>query len=252
MCPAGNNARYESPGFYGVIGLSLLVHGLVLSFLVFTPALLPSPPLTFGPAYSVQLVSMPAGLSDDGAEKTAMKDILEGLPVQQPLLGKAAADSLPAIPLHSRPTVKKTDESIENVLEAMRKNLTSAVKSHAVAPATAAPGSRAEQISAVPGEGEARAGMRDYYALIWSRIKGLWTIPRGLMPQENIEAVVTVQILRDGTIAHVGLEKGSGNRYFDESALRTVKKANPLPPLPETFRGGGMEVGIRFRSAEFR
>ena len=252
MCPAGNNARDGASGFYGVIGLSLLVHGFVLSFLVFTPSLLSSPPLTFGPAYSVQLVSMPAGLSDDGAEKTAMKDILEGLPAQQPLLSKVAADSLPSVPLHSRPTGKKTDESVENVLEAMRKNLAAAVTSHAVAPATTAPGIRAEQTSSAPSEGDVRAGMRDYYALIWSRIKGLWTIPRGLMPQENIEAVVTVQILRDGTVAHVGLEKGSGNRYFDESALRTVKKANPLPPLPETFRGGGMEVGIRFRSAEFR
>ena len=50
----------------------------------------------------------------------------------------------------------------------------------------------------------------------------------------------------------MGLEKRSGNRYFDESALRTVKKANPLPPLPEELRESSIEIGIRFHSAELK
>lgn len=256
MYPAGNNVRDGGMSFYGIIFLSMLAHFLVLSFLVFTPSLLPSPPLTFGPAYSVQLVSMPASFPDNKAEEAAMKDILEGLPAQQTIFKKAAVDNLPAAPIHSLQTGKKADVSIENALEVMRKHLASTAKPQVPNPApAAAPRIRSDQTTSPPApsnEGDLHARMRVYYALIWSRIKGLWTIPRGLIPQDNIEAVVNVQILQDGTIAHVGLEKGSGNRYFDESALRTVKKANPLPPLPEAFREGGMELGIRFRSAEFR
>ena len=94
--------------------------------------------------------------------------------------------------------------------------------------------------------------MSNYYTVIWSRIKKLWTIPPALLPRENIETVVHAQILRDGSITNVGLEKRSGNRYFDDSALRTVKKANPLPPLPEELRDSSLEIGIRFHSSEFK
>ena len=55
-----------------------------------------------------------------------------------------------------------------------------------------------------------------------------------------------------GVVVMVGKKNCPDPFYFDESALRTVKKANPLPPMPEAFRENGLEVGIRFRSAEFR
>lgn len=266
MYPAGNDARDGGLSFYGIIFLSLLAHFLILSFLAFTPSLLPSHPLTFGPAYSVQLVSMPTASPDNRITEAAMKEILAGLPAQPPILNKATLDNkvilnhFSAASLASRQTGKKTDESIEKTLEAMRKNLTSAAKPHLPSPVPAAAlKNKTEQTTfplslsdAPSNEGDSHAGTRIYYALIWSRIKGLWTIPRGLLPQENIESLVNIQILRDGTIAHAALEKSSGNRYFDDSALRTVKKANPLPPLPEAFREGAVEVGIRFRSAEFR
>jgi TonB family protein len=96
------------------------------------------------------------------------------------------------------------------------------------------------------------AKMKTYYVLLWSRIKGLWTLPRGIMPDGNIETVIHAKILRDGTVINVGFEKRSGNRYFDDSALRAVKKMGNLPPLPEEVKDGNIEVGIRFHSSEFR
>jgi TonB family protein len=72
------------------------------------------------------------------------------------------------------------------------------------------------------------------------------------LPRENIEAIIQVQILRNGTIANVSFEKRSGNRYFDESALKAIKKASPLPPFPAWMRDSSIDVGIRFYSAEFR
>jgi len=93
--------------------------------------------------------------------------------------------------------------------------------------------------------------MRDYYAVVWSRIKGALAIPQGILTRANIVAVVHARILRDGIAVNVGLEKSSGNRYFDESALRSVKKAS-LFPSTGAVREDSIEVGIRFHSSEFR
>jgi colicin import membrane protein len=44
----------------------------------------------------------------------------------------------------------------------------------------------------------------------------------------------------------INFEKRSGNHYLDDSAMRAIKKANPLPPLPDVFRDEYLEIGIRF------
>ena len=144
---------------------------------------------------------------------------------------------------------------MEKVLDAVRKNIQKAQPVPGAAPqgmermTPPAPGGALP--SAKQGDAEANAQMRTYYALIWSKIRGLWTLPRGIFP-ENIEVVIHAQILKDGTVTGVDFEKRSGNSYFDATVLRTVKKASPLPPLPEGFGDSSLEVGIRFHSSEFR
>jgi TonB family protein len=99
---------------------------------------------------------------------------------------------------------------------------------------------------------ESNAKMNIYYNLIWSRIKGKWTLPQGILHRENLEAIVQAKILRNGTVVDLSFEKRSGNRYFDESAMKAMKKAIPLPPLPDSVRENSIDVGIRFHSLEFR
>ena len=94
--------------------------------------------------------------------------------------------------------------------------------------------------------------MKIYYATIWARIKSQWVLPQGILPRENIEAVIDMKILRNGTVKDLSFEKRSGNRYFDETAIKAIKKASPLPPLPEWIRDNTMEIGIRFHSSEFK
>ncbi len=57
------------------------------------------------------------------------------------------------------------------------------------------------------------------------------------------------KIEKDGKVTNVEMEKGSGNRFFDESVLRAIGKASPLPVPPEKLRGteDHYEVGFRFR-----
>jgi len=64
--------------------------------------------------------------------------------------------------------------------------------------------------------------------------------------------VVNIRILRSGAIVSMNFEKKSGLAYFDNSVIQALKKAHPLPPLPEWYRENGLDVGIRFLSSELR
>lgn len=79
----------------------------------------------------------------------------------------------------------------------------------------------------------------DYYAKIIDEIRQQWIFPDS--GQKNIEAIISIKILKDGTITNQKVEKSSGNTLFDRSALKAIAKANPLTPPPYE-----MEIGVRF------
>ncbi|OPY91113.1 MAG: Gram-negative bacterial tonB protein [Syntrophus sp. PtaU1.Bin208] len=106
--------------------------------------------------------------------------------------------------------------------------------------------------SGTAGNAELNARMYAYYRLIWARIKKQWTMSPGLLPKGDIGAIIHVRVLRNGTVEGINFEKRSGNNYFDDSALRAVRKASPFPPLPQGMGEENLEIGIRFHSAELR
>ncbi len=258
--PEGRIAGDGGFSLKGMIFLSFFAHVVVLLLFVLSPSL-PSPTVTFGPAYSVQLVSMPSSLTTSkGGRDASWKELMDIAPSSQPSIQKESISTLPVAPLAPVETKKTSTDNLDKVLEAIKKNVQSSA-TKAPPPSTSAAPRGGERISPAappaaaggrPGDGELNAQMRDYYALIWSRIKGAWSLPPGILPQANIVVVVHARILRDGVAVNVGLEKSSGNRYFDESALRTVKKASPFPHLPAGLKEESLEVGIRFHSSEFR
>jgi TonB family protein len=86
-----------------------------------------------------------------------------------------------------------------------------------------------------------------YYSEIWKRIRALWSVPDDLKDQ-GLVVVYGIRIARDGRVLDVWLENGSGSGRFDDTALRAIKKADPLPPLPPKYADSTIEVGIRFHS----
>ena len=80
----------------------------------------------------------------------------------------------------------------------------------------------------------------DYYAKI---IKEIWHQWRWNPAQgrKDIEAIVSMKILKDGTVLVQKIEKSSGNTHFDRSALRALALASPLSPPPYEI-----ELGVRF------
>lgn len=91
---------------------------------------------------------------------------------------------------------------------------------------------------------------RAYYDRIWSQIRSSWVIPEGVTSRVSLKAVVGIRIAPDGEIQQFWIEKRSGNDYYDQSALRAIRKANPLSPLPDEFGDAPLEVGINFNYPE--
>ncbi len=79
----------------------------------------------------------------------------------------------------------------------------------------------------------------DYYSRISREIWQHWVYPD--VGQRDIEAIISIKILKDGTAIIQGIEKSSGNALFDRSAIRALAKASPLSPPPYE-----MEIGVRF------
>jgi colicin import membrane protein len=97
------------------------------------------------------------------------------------------------------------------------------------------------------GSSALESRLNDYYSTIWAKIKKEWTLP-GDLPKgkTNLETVIVVIIERDGKVQKSWFEKRSGNAHYDQMAMRAIKKAEPLPPIPKEFSDETFEIGIRF------
>lgn len=89
--------------------------------------------------------------------------------------------------------------------------------------------------------------LNDYYNMVEAKIKKEWTMP-GDLPKggRNLETIIVIVIDRNGKIQKSSIEKKSGNSHYDQSAMRAIKKAEPLPAIPKEFSDETVEVGIRF------
>ena len=88
---------------------------------------------------------------------------------------------------------------------------------------------------------------RLYYGEVWNAIRSQWILPKALMNAKELEATLIIQVRRDGKILNHRFEKRSGNGLFDESVLRAVLKADPLPAFPQAYSPPQEEIGVRFR-----
>jgi len=87
-----------------------------------------------------------------------------------------------------------------------------------------------------------------YLAIIRSRIQTNWEPP--VHPSRRAlskRTVVRFRIQRSGQITDISVAQGSGDYLYDQSCVRAVTLANPLPPLPFDFPRKSLGVGFAFK-----
>lgn len=94
--------------------------------------------------------------------------------------------------------------------------------------------------------------MNMYYLRLWSKVRRQWSLLSSKVPKETSEAIVFTNILRDGSIMDVRIERRSGNQAFDDSAMRAVQSAAPFPPLPKEVTENSIELRFRFHSSDLQ
>jgi len=223
---------------YNTFLASLLLHLIVIATVIMTvPGA--SRPLTFGAPYSVALVGPEVLRSPQ--EASGPKNLLQPSQTAHSVILKRKPTASETAPLIKKDETGKPD--IEKAISAIKQKELSNVESNKTSKAPpASPTSSAENQSRT----------NDYNRFIWSKIKKNWTLPATLMPKKNVETIIEVRIAYSGALEYIGFEKRSGNSYFDESALRAVKKSVPFPPLAGWVNSRSIEIGIRFHSAELR
>jgi periplasmic protein TonB len=105
-----------------------------------------------------------------------------------------------------------------------------------------------------PGSGGAGVGVNNafgnqfgaYADLVVQRITNKWQTT-GLAGLHLPMAVITFDILRDGSVKNAKVAQSSGNNTLDFSAIRAVTDAGPFPPLPPNYSGSQADVELRFQ-----
>ena len=229
---------------YNMFFASLLLHLIVIAAVIMTvPGA--SRQLTFGASYSVALVGPEVLQSPQ--EASGPKNLLQPSQPAHSVILKRKPIASETAPLIKKDETGKPD--IEKAISAIKQKELSSVESNKT--------SKAPPVSHTPGaspspSGENQSRTNDYNRFIWSKIKKNWTLPATLMPKNNLETIIEVRIAQSGALEYIGFEKRSGNSYFDESALRAVKKSVPFPPLAGWVNSRSIEIGIRFHSKELR
>ena len=231
MVRAPHKSSFGNTGIpYNMFFASLLLHLIFFAAVVITvPGA--SRQLTFGTPYSVSLVG-PEAMQLPRA--TFPSQNMQAPPPGHAIILKRTDRVTKTIPAIQKDETGKAD--IEKAIQAIRQK--------ELSPAGADGTSKSLT--------DAQSRIDDYGRFVWLKIKKNWALPASLMPRENVTTIIEVRIGQSGTLEYAGFEKRSGNSYFDESAMRAVKKSAPFPPLAEWVTGRSLEIGIRFHSEELR
>lgn len=229
----------RSPRLGDMVILSSIIHLVIFLIAIVVPKLFFSKKLFYSPIYTVNLVSL--------AERKGPLPSPEPVSVEPKERPKEISPDVTPLNKEGVTRLKDAIKRLETLRAIREKQKTSSPPTGERAltrnSETGSPGTRP---SGIATRELLDLKYRLYYNMIWEKIRDSWVLPEGITRGKNLEAIVALRIKRDGTIEKYWIEKGSGNTYFDQSAIRAINKANPLPPLPQDFGEDIFEVGVRF------
>jgi TonB family protein len=235
-------------------GVSLVIHIVVVILLSLNPwpIIIKAQPV----AYTVTLVPISVPEPETRFKQPPLPAIIEE-EKQKPVTPPKKDDIVEKVrkspkkvekPEEKKADLRKLQEDLEEIrkkaaLDEIRKKVVRREKTEK-GPVISPP---APMISMSKPSVDLDSKLNQYYGLIWAKIKEAWTIPKNLLEERvDLETVIVVIIGKDGKVKRYWFEKKSGNDLYDQTAIRAIKKAEPLPPIPNELSEESLEVGIRF------
>jgi protein TonB len=84
-----------------------------------------------------------------------------------------------------------------------------------------------------------------YFAGIKRKIELVWGYPAGAAGVEG-NVVVDFVIGRNGRLESIKLIHGSGNRFLDDEAMGSIRKASPYDPIPSEYKIANLQIRAHF------
>ncbi|MDY6952665.1 MAG: TonB family protein [Thermodesulfobacteriota bacterium] len=267
-----------------MVFLSMLCHALFLSGMVYLPQLRVTPrhlptavevdlvslPLPESPAPAPVTEKVPPAATVQRAEPESAPKVPEPIPSEKKPAKVLASPpretvSVAPKPLQVKRSLKKKSYDVSKVITKAIKKIEKRADVSRPRPVLQAIDKLQEKVKGEGARGRAGAGAKTamskktldlldvYHAEIWDKIRKNWAYSEELDTHPSSpEAVIIMKIMKNGEIRDIWFEKRSGSRYFDASAVKAVKKSDPLPPLPDGFLHPYYEIGFRFNPSEMK
>jgi TonB family protein len=255
--PSGQEHHFREREFKRSFTVSLVIH-LVIFIAAGSVTLFRMSGTTYSPTYTVDLISLPPAPASRPAQVKAPARSAAKTPEKKPdqtvspdkeppPLDQSVEDLRPAGGDEAaRLERRKRIEALELEARQLYESYTAEEAGEADESATAeeaGPVERPASDHAVSGGQASNLRFRNYYDQIIAQMRAAWVLPDGVAVGDKLLTVVGVTISPMGDIQNISIEKSSGNLYFDQSAIRAIRKASPLPPIPEELGDESLEVG---------
>lgn len=152
-------------------------------------------------------------------------------------------------PLKKREVTRTTREEVSSLDETIRRMQRRVQNLSVGGDSNSTTGGRTSRLAGTAGGGTIPmdAALARYNDLVFEKIQEAWR-PSGLSYNKDLMTIVDISVRRDGIIVDMRVEKRSGNRAYDESALRCLRSIDRLPPIPNSVSDDDLpySMGIEF------
>jgi colicin import membrane protein len=88
--------------------------------------------------------------------------------------------------------------------------------------------------------------LHQYGSLLNGKISSHWKVPELVKTKPDLKTQVVLTVRKNGSIENMKIERKSGDALFDQSVLRALQNAEPLPSFPALISQPALEVELNF------
>lgn len=250
----------EPSGLQRMMTLSVLAHAALASILILAPgALIGSRTADPATVMTISLGGAGDGPNVGGGTPAAARAVQTVVPPEEltkrdaytPPAAARPEMVLPAVKPVAKPSKAPPPPAVKEAPDAARGRTPTKGTQKAFGEALTYTGARGQGFGLSTGGGPGSGSTLDvsdfccpdYIATMIARIRSVWQQNQGA----SGSVLIKFTIHRDGRLADVEVERGSGNTLLDTAAQRAVLQTRTLNPLPAQFSNPTLTVHLNFQ-----